>query len=474
MACLNLPPELRYKPENLFLFSLIPGPREPSREQINHILRPIVAKLISSWSQGTWFARTHKYARGRLVRCAVSESVNDLQASKKVNGCTAWPAKYFCSFCMTQKSDINNINWTSWEMRNHKNHLDQSREWQSATSKTKRKEIFQDHGVRWSEMMLLPYWDPMRHVVVDGMHNLFLGLVQFHCRIVLGISTPVANPKRDDSYNEMEHARPLLSSNPTANNLRKLKVRVLRAWCKEQGLIISGKTKNDLISAILSNTSHSYRQQPALPPMPPPQENDSIEVDLPNEDDSPEEYGAREEDEISGRAYKDAHLSKDELSQLQKQIPDTTRPSWHVAPPSNLGESKHGKLKADQWRSCIEFDIPVSLAQMWSSNDERTTGPTREVILRSTFLLATAIRWATSHKTSEKHAANYTRNMHAYLQTLLDMFPHRQLRPNHHAALHIGPQLLQFGPMHGWWTFPFERIVGLLQNYNTNDKLGKR
>jgi hypothetical protein len=208
--------------------------------------------------------------------------------------------------------------------------------------------------------------------------------------------------------------------------------------------------------------------------MPPPQENDSIEVDLPNEDDSPEEYGAREEDEISGRAYKDAHLSKDELSQLQKQIPDTTRPSWHVAPPSNLGESKHGKLKADQWRSCIEFDIPVSLAQMWSSNDERTTGPTREVILRSTFLLATAIRWATSHKTSEKHAANYTRNMHAYLQTLLDMFPHRQLRPNHHAALHIGPQLLQFGPMHGWWTFPFERIVGLLQNYNTNDKLGKR
>jgi hypothetical protein len=455
MACLNLPPELRYKPENLFLFGLIPGPREPSREEINHILRPIVSKLLSSWSQGTWFTRTHKYARGRLVRSAISESVNDLQAAKKVNGCAAWPAKHFCSFCMIQKSDMNNIDWTSWEMRNLDNHLDQSREWQSATTKKERQRIFQDHGVRWSEMMRLPYWDPMRHVVVDGMHNLFLGLVQFHCRIVLGISTPVTNTKKDDSYNDMEHARPLLSSNPTTNTLRRLKVRVLRAWCKEQGLSISGKTKDHLISVILSNTR--------------PQEDDGIEADLPNEDDGPEE-----QDENGRSAYKDVHLSKDEISQLRSQIVETTRPSWHVAPPSNLGESKHGKLKADQWRSCIEFDIPVSLAQMWSSNDERTRGPTREAIMRSTLLLATAIRWATSHKTSEKHATNYTRNMHAYLQTLLDMFPHRQLRPNHHAALHIGPQLLQFGPMHGWWTFPFERIIGLLQNYNTNDKLGKR
>ena len=481
MACLNLPPELRYKPENLFLVGLIPGPREPSREQINHILRPIISKLIVSWSQGTWFTRTPKYARGRLVRNAISESVNDLQASKKVNGCAAWPAKYFCSFCMIQKSDMNNIDWTSWELRNHRTHLDHSREWQNATSKTMRNRIFSDHGVRWSEMMRLPYWDPTRHVVVDGMHNLFLGLVQFHCRVVLGISTPVANPKADDSYHDIEHARPLLSSNPTANKLRRLKVSVLRAWCNETGIRMSGKNKKDLISAILSNKSGSNDRQPALPS---PQEDLGMEeIDLPDEDGVPDKHGAPGEDEglphntsseISQREYMGAHLSKNEISHLRNHIAETTRPSWHVAPPSNLGESKHGKLKADQWRSSIEFDIPVSLAQMWSGSDERTSGLTHEVILRSTLLLATAIRWATSHKTSKMHAANYTRNMHAYLQTLLDMFPNRRLRPNHHAALHIGPQLLLFGPMHGWWTFPFERIVGLLQNYNTNDKLGKR
>jgi hypothetical protein len=33
--------------------------------------------------------------------------------------------------------------------------------------------------------------------------------------------------------------------------------------------------------------------------------------------------------------------------------------------------------------------------------------------------------------------------------------------------------LLLFGPMHGWWMFVFERVIGMLQKTNTNDKLGE-
>jgi hypothetical protein len=113
---------------------------------------------------------------------------------------------------------------------------------------------------------------------------------------------------------------------------------------------------------------------------------------------------------------------------------------------------------------------------MWSDDNYRKKKRkiTSDQILQSTLLLATAIHWATSHKTSQVHVDNYMRNMHAYLQSLLNMFPEMKLRPNHHAAMHLGPQLLYFGPMHGWWTFPFERIIGLLQQYNTNNKLGER
>jgi hypothetical protein len=87
-------------------------------------------------------------------------------------------------------------------------------------------------------------------------------------------------------------------------------------------------------------------------------------------------------------------------------------------------------------------------------------------------LLAVAIRWGTSHKTSTTHAEQYMTNMHAYLTSLLELFPDMALRPNHHAALHLGPLLLRFGPTRGWWMFPFERVIGLLQKINTNNKMG--
>ncbi|KAF8227890.1 hypothetical protein L208DRAFT_1041434, partial [Tricholoma matsutake] len=38
MVCLNLPPSLRYDVENMFLFGVIPGPWQPSLDEINHIL----------------------------------------------------------------------------------------------------------------------------------------------------------------------------------------------------------------------------------------------------------------------------------------------------------------------------------------------------------------------------------------------------------------------------------------------------
>ncbi|KIK56756.1 hypothetical protein GYMLUDRAFT_173893, partial [Collybiopsis luxurians FD-317 M1] len=38
LVCLNLPPLLRHRPENIFLVGIIPGPKEPSAHQINYLL----------------------------------------------------------------------------------------------------------------------------------------------------------------------------------------------------------------------------------------------------------------------------------------------------------------------------------------------------------------------------------------------------------------------------------------------------
>ncbi|KDQ60541.1 hypothetical protein JAAARDRAFT_85026, partial [Jaapia argillacea MUCL 33604] len=38
LTCLDLPPSVRYKSENIYLARVIPGPNEPSLDQINHYL----------------------------------------------------------------------------------------------------------------------------------------------------------------------------------------------------------------------------------------------------------------------------------------------------------------------------------------------------------------------------------------------------------------------------------------------------
>jgi hypothetical protein len=39
-------------------------------------------------------------------------------------------------------------------------------------------------------------------------------------------------------------------------------------------------------------------------------------------------------------------------------------------------------------------------------------------------------------------------------------------------ALHVGQFLKRFGPVCGWWTFPFERLIGSMQRMNHNSRVG--
>ena len=87
-------------------------------------------------------------------------------------------------------------------------------------------------------------------------------------------------------------------------------------------------------------------------------------------------------------------------------------------------------------------------------------------------LLAVALRWATSHRITAEHADRYRSHLLSYLHVIRQMCPAQDLRPNHHEAIHLADLLLHCGPVHGWWMFPFERVIGMLQHVNTNNKLG--
>ena len=40
-------------------------------------------------------------------------------------------------------------------------------------------------------------------------------------------------------------------------------------------------------------------------------------------------------------------------------------------------------------------------------------------------------------------------------------------------ALHLRDYILLYGPVHSWWAYPFERMIGTLQRISTNYKEGK-
>jgi len=160
---------------------------------------------------------------------------------------------------------------------------------------------------------------------------------------------------------------------------------------------------------------------------------------------------------------------------IWNDIAATICPRWHAAPPANLGQVSHGKLKADEWRSCFEFDIPVSLLRIESLRNASAieTDEHKAKLVHSTFLLAIAIRWATSHRMSAMHIKEYEKTMKDYLKTLKVLRPTQCFRPNHINALLVGNYLRLYGPVRGWWIFPFERVIGNLQRANTNNKPGQ-
>jgi hypothetical protein len=263
MGLLNLPPSLRYKPENMYLVGIIPGPREPALDEINHFLRPVVDFFVLSWKDGTRFTRTFQNAEGRLSRSVITVAINDLPATRKLAGCAGPTANQMCGLCWQKKSEIANFDCETWRRRTCSEHRAAAEEWKSAETKSERDKIFKRHGVRWSELLRLPYWDPVRFVVVDGMHNLFLGLVQHHFRDLIIIDKQAGRAirairkpdKRPLDASELDRGRTLLRSNPTISAMTRLRLPVLEALIQEAGLVLSGagkrSTKTQMAEALL-------------------------------------------------------------------------------------------------------------------------------------------------------------------------------------------------------------------------------
>jgi hypothetical protein len=266
MICLSLPPELRYLEENVYLAGVIPGPKEPAVDATNHFVTPLINDLLVSYKRGVRYSRTHLHPAGRISRSAVVPVIADTMASKKVTGNCGHGATYFCSRCRLPRNAIDNLDPKTWPRGlTRLEHEEIANDWQLADSKFARDKYFKKHGIRWSPLVLLPYWQPSAWTITEAVHVLLLGLIPRHCRDLLGLNfndLPSDDAEDDPpTTREIEQGNTFLRDRP--NKLSSVKMKVLKALSYERGVVLpplkSGRrTKKDYIFALLVSPECLY------------------------------------------------------------------------------------------------------------------------------------------------------------------------------------------------------------------------
>ena len=176
LSILNLPRHLRYKQENIILVGIIPGPKEP-KLNINSYLSPLVDELKEFW-HGVDINVDSDIIKVCIRLLCIS---CDIPATRKVCGFAGHRSNFGCSKCLCKFKHNSTggmeVSGTlgEWNLRTLEEHRSKSDEYLGCKTKTKQKQLTSSYGIRYSVLINIPEFNPIRNHVIDPMHNLLLG-----------------------------------------------------------------------------------------------------------------------------------------------------------------------------------------------------------------------------------------------------------------------------------------------------------
>ena len=179
----NLPRSERYKLDNVILCGIIPGPKEP-KKTINSYLSHLVAELKEFW-HGIEIPMPHSIFKRALVKVALVGVSCDILAIRKVCGFPGHSATLGCSKCkqrfrspnasQNEQPDYSEFDRQKWPARDLQAHKDDADTYLMAKTKKEQSQLTKSLGVRYSVLLEVPYFHPIKFHVVDPIHNLLLG-----------------------------------------------------------------------------------------------------------------------------------------------------------------------------------------------------------------------------------------------------------------------------------------------------------
>ncbi|KII92119.1 hypothetical protein PLICRDRAFT_461608 [Plicaturopsis crispa FD-325 SS-3] len=179
----NLSREERYLQVNVICNNTMPGPHEPTQQQLNHSMEPVTKDMIRL-NNGVEMEIYGEEPDDVFADCVCANC--DTPTARKMNGTAGHTHDLHpCPYCHVDVLDLNRVEGFNYTSEDKDDYKMLRRAFESRVSGAAHQLVLlRDYGVRWVTLNLLSGWLPSTKTVLDFMHNVFLGLI---CHIFMEI-----------------------------------------------------------------------------------------------------------------------------------------------------------------------------------------------------------------------------------------------------------------------------------------------
>lgn len=79
----------------MYLAGIIPGPKQPSLEHLNHYIRLLIDDMVDSWECGINVSKTACFPTGQLTRTTIALAICNLPAACHLASLTGTSSHFF-------------------------------------------------------------------------------------------------------------------------------------------------------------------------------------------------------------------------------------------------------------------------------------------------------------------------------------------------------------------------------------------
>ncbi|KAJ6450437.1 hypothetical protein C8R47DRAFT_1084452 [Mycena vitilis] len=426
-----------FNPYGNKIAGLLPSPSKPDSVLLTHLLDRIMKTILSYDPPGKKVV-THYHPEGTLVQTRIIPLIADLPAAREAGGFLSHAAIQYCWFCLLTKDENHRLDHLQWNYRTGQQVRKEAEDWKKMETLKDRNARAKETGVRSSSLHILYYWNPVLYTILGFMHNWLEGILEHQLRVLWGVGRKIEKAKQLIEIQDEENFDDADISEAES----------------ELGALQDNHLDDPEELESLRESLSSFESGTPVP----------SSIDLDNEEDW-EDVDMDDATEYGDVAvHGNFKLSADVLQKIRTCIKEVSLPTWVTRLPDNLGEAKHGKLKAEQMFTLFAAILPLVIPETPLTEDDLTN----EEMLQGFYDLIACTNIISSFETSDSEAEAFTEHYVGYRRHAQRVYPDCAEPPNAHYAMHNEDLLKYWGPMAGINEFWGERMNGMFQRIKTN------